>query len=152
MLLARRATLAGLLAGAALPMPLLGKAMGEAELATLTDAAAALFPLGGVPRASYRAIVSRSTGGADAAGAAAFTAAAAALAGPVDGMPARITANFALPGIQALRVATLIGLFSDLAVVRRFGYPGPSLDQGGWLEHGFGDLAWLPEPGRAFVP
>ncbi len=58
----------------------------------------------------------------------------------------KVSALLATPFGQQLRFATLVGLFADLSVTRRFGYEGPSIEQGGYLERGFDDLAWLPEP------
>lgn len=64
----------------------------------------------------------------------------------------RVAAAISSSGVQALRIATLIGLYGDLTIVRKFGYPGPSIDFGGYLEHGFGDLPWLPPPPPAWLP
>jgi hypothetical protein len=146
----RRALVAALLATAVLPLPVSAVVIPATDLVTLTAVARALFPHDAVPDATYAAIVSRTVAGA--ADATSLTMAASVLAGPPTTIAARIAASFALPGVQMLRIATLIGLYGDLAVVRSFGYPGPSINIGGYRDHGFGDLKWLPEPGRAFVP
>jgi hypothetical protein len=50
------------------------------------------------------------------------------------------------PFFVGVRMATLFGLYGNPAVVTTFGYPGPSIDFGGYLHAGFNDLKWLPEP------
>jgi hypothetical protein len=34
--------------------------------------------------------------------------------------------------------------YNDLSVTRRFGYQGPSYEEGGYLTRGFDDIDWLP--------
>ena len=70
---------------------------------------------------------------------------------PYDSRPpsqrhALIEAHFTAPGLQAYRFAVLVGLYDDLDVTRAFGYQGPSILDGGYLDRGFDDLDWLPEP------
>jgi hypothetical protein len=50
------------------------------------------------------------------------------------------------PFFVGMRMATLFGLYGNPAIVKTFGYPGPSVDFGGYLHAGFNDLKWLPEP------
>jgi hypothetical protein len=52
----------------------------------------------------------------------------------------------ATPFFQDMRATVMFGLYGDLSVTRRFGYQGPSLEEGGYLQRGFNDLNWLPEP------
>lgn len=47
---------------------------------------------------------------------------------------------------SSVRFAALIALYSDVSVVRLFGYEGPSWEQGGYLTRGYDDLSWLPNP------
>lgn len=74
-----------------------------------------------------------------------------ALGGEFQNQPAslrqdRITSQIMTPDFQAYRFAVLLGLYDDLAITNRFGYEGPSFEQFGYLERGFNDLNWLPEP------
>lgn len=46
----------------------------------------------------------------------------------------------------ALRGKTIAVLYNDERVWQAFGYEGSSWEQGGYLERGFDDLGWLPEP------
>jgi hypothetical protein len=48
---------------------------------------------------------------------------------------------------MGFRFAVLAGLYSDLSVTSRFGYQGPSLAEGGYIDRGFDALPWLPSPG-----
>ncbi len=48
---------------------------------------------------------------------------------------------------QLLRYHSMQALYSDPAVWALYGYQGESLSKGGYLQRGFNDLDWLPEPG-----
>lgn len=148
----RRAVIAMLLASAATPSAALPALLPSNATTTLIAAARALFPHAEAGDSVYARIVASVMSKASPSELEALKMAAAALAGPPGQLRERIAAAIALPGIQALRIATLIGLYSDLNIVRRFGYPGPSIDFGGYLEHGFGDLPWLPVPPPAWLP
>lgn len=49
---------------------------------------------------------------------------------------------------QTVRILTLLGLYGNPEAALKFGYEGSSFEQGGYLERGFDDLDWLPEPGQ----
>jgi hypothetical protein len=40
----------------------------------------------------------------------------------------------------------VVALYNDHEVWELLGYEGPSFDQGGYLNRGFDDLDWLPDP------
>jgi len=42
--------------------------------------------------------------------------------------------------------STVTGLYTDSEVHQILGYEGASFDQGGYINRGFNDLNWLPEP------
>ena len=50
------------------------------------------------------------------------------------------------PFFQTIRGKAVVALYNNPLVWQAFGYEGASSDQGGYLERGFDDLAWLPEP------
>ena len=50
------------------------------------------------------------------------------------------------PFFQKVRGTELVTLYSDPSVWKSLGYPGPSYRMGGYVHHGFNDLAWLPDP------
>jgi len=47
---------------------------------------------------------------------------------------------------EAVRSTTITTLYDDPEVWSLLGYEGPSYDQGGYLQRGFADLGWLPDP------
>jgi hypothetical protein len=129
--------------------------LGEAERHTLTRVARALFPHPILSDAPYRAIVETAfPPGGDAA----KLAAAAEAVGRLDagGTPwvsrpeaarkAVLAPMLGDPFFMGFRFAVLAGLYSDLSVTRRFGYEGPSFEQGGYVARGFDALPWLPSP------
>lgn len=50
------------------------------------------------------------------------------------------------PFFALVRSTAVVALYDDHEVWRLLGYEGPSFDAGGYIERGFGDLDWLPEP------
>lgn len=50
------------------------------------------------------------------------------------------------PFFEAVRAKAILILYNDSEVWELLGYEGASYEQGGYLDRGFGDLDWLPEP------
>jgi hypothetical protein len=50
------------------------------------------------------------------------------------------------PFFEKVRSTQVVALYNDKLVWRHFGYEGPSFRQGGYIDRGFDDLSWLPEP------
>ena len=48
------------------------------------------------------------------------------------------------PFFGAVRGDIVVSLYNNPLAWRHFGYEGPSFDDGGYLERGFDDIAWLP--------
>jgi hypothetical protein len=46
----------------------------------------------------------------------------------------------------AVQGTGLVAIYSDHYVWGMLGYEGPSFEKGGYIERGFDDLDWLPEP------
>jgi len=124
----------------------------DAERRTLIMAAQMLFPHPLLSEAPYRQIVVASYAQGDAAaGARAGLAQLEAGGEPWGqrseaGRRAALAAVLPAPFFQGLRFTVLIGLYANLQVTSRFGYQGPSLEEGGYLERGFDALPWLPAP------
>ncbi|MFC4943709.1 hypothetical protein [Pseudonocardia sp. GCM10023141] len=76
----------------------------------------------------------------DRLGDAPFTALDAAAAGVV----LRGVAD--TPFFRAVVDIAVVALYDDHEVWELLGYEGPSFDKGGYLNRGFNDLDWLPEP------
>ncbi len=51
------------------------------------------------------------------------------------------------PAFQALRSLGSIAFYNSAQIWPYFGYEGPSFAKGGYLNRGFDDLDWLPDPG-----
>jgi hypothetical protein len=47
---------------------------------------------------------------------------------------------------EQVRSKTILVLYNDPEVWQLLGYEGPSFEQGGYLNRGFDDLDWLPDP------
>ena len=47
---------------------------------------------------------------------------------------------------QTIRFKVIAVLYNDPMVWQAFGYEGASFDEGGYIERGFDDLGWLPQP------
>ena len=45
-----------------------------------------------------------------------------------------------------VRRTAVLNLYDDVEVWETLGYEGPSFDKGGYINRGFNDLDWLPEP------
>ncbi|GAA4523783.1 hypothetical protein GCM10023160_14370 [Brachybacterium paraconglomeratum] len=45
-----------------------------------------------------------------------------------------------------VRQTVVVSLYEDEEVWEALGYEGPSFDKGGYIERGFDDLDWLPDP------
>ncbi len=50
------------------------------------------------------------------------------------------------PFFALVRSTTVVFMYSDREVWQLLGYEGESSDKGGYLDRGFDDLDWLPEP------
>lgn len=50
------------------------------------------------------------------------------------------------PFFQLVRGTVVTSLYNDHEVWKILGYEGPSFDQGGYINRGFNDLDWLPDP------
>lgn len=50
------------------------------------------------------------------------------------------------PFLTGIVDSVVVTLYSDPEVWGLLGYEGPSFDQGGYVDRGFDDLDWLPDP------
>lgn len=50
------------------------------------------------------------------------------------------------PFFKVIRAVAVVALYNDHEVWELLGYEGPSYDKGGYINRGFNDLDWLPEP------
>ena len=47
---------------------------------------------------------------------------------------------------ELVRSTAVVEVYSDQRTWQLCGYEGPSFDQGGYINRGFNDLDWLPDP------
>jgi len=134
----------------ALPLRSFAKAeASEAPVATvLTAVAYELFPHESVALSRYQGLADTfiSTDPVDASGLVALLGGKAFLELSRLERQGRMRSTADDTRFRALRLHVLVGLYGDLEVTRRFGYQGPSLEAGGYIERGFDDIRWLPEP------
>ena len=50
------------------------------------------------------------------------------------------------PFFNTVKGKTLVSLYNNPLVWRHFGYEGEAFTKGGYINRGFNDLSWLPEP------
>lgn len=50
------------------------------------------------------------------------------------------------PYFDLVRATAVVELYDNPLVWKAFGYEGPSVHLGGYVDRGFDDLAWLPDP------
>ena len=50
---------------------------------------------------------------------------------------------------ELVRSTAVVEIYSDPRTWQLVGYEGPSFDKGGYLNRGFNDLDWLPDPEEA---
>lgn len=124
---------------------------------TLVSVARTLYPHAGLPERVYRRTVLAFDG--MAAKVPAVAQGFAEFVDAVDGATAlpfrelsesyRVNTLKALEGTAAFRLvqrSTVRFLYDDVEVWQAFGYEGASVHLGGYVNRGFNDLDWLPEP------
>jgi hypothetical protein len=56
------------------------------------------------------------------------------------------------PYFDLVRATAVVELYDNPLVWKAFGYEGPSVHLGGYIDRGFDDLDWLPDPPIALDP
>ena len=56
------------------------------------------------------------------------------------------------PFFNTVRGQCITSLYDNDMAFAHFGYPGPSWDKGGYINRGFNDLKWLPNPPASASP
>lgn len=59
---------------------------------------------------------------------------------------ARLTALEGSEFFELVRSTAVVEVYSDARTWQVCGYEGPSFDKGGYIDRGFDDLDWLPDP------
>ena len=129
--------------------------LGSLAMATIAAAARAMYPHDALPDDVYVRVGEKLAEAAREDSAAALTIGdgVSALDGP---RPfAELSADeqlAALKGIEGsdffelVRSTAVVEVYSDQRTWQLVGYEGPSFDKGGYINRGFNDLDWLPDP------
>jgi hypothetical protein len=132
--------------------------LGSQFMATITAAARTMYPHDALPDDVYRRVGEQlaEAAGADPAAAAAIADGVFALNHgqpfaelPVDEQVEVLTRIEGSDFFELVRSAAVVAVYSDQRTWRLVGYEGPSFGQGGYLNRGFNDLDWLPDPEAA---
>jgi hypothetical protein len=124
-------------------------------MATITAAARTMYPHDALPDDVYARVGDKLAEAAreDAGAAQTIEEGVAALNG---GQPfadrsaeERLEALKAIEGsdfFELVRSTAVVEVYCDQRTWQAFGYEGASFDQGGYVDRGFNDLDWLPDP------
>jgi hypothetical protein len=127
-------------------------------MATLTAAARTMYPHDALPDDVYARVGAKlaEAARADSGTARTISAGVSALNGgrPFTALSAdeRLERLREIEGsdfFELVRSTAVVEVYSDQRTWRLVGYEGPSFDQGGYLNRGFDDLDWLPDPDAA---
>jgi len=133
-------------------------ALSVEAMATVTAVARTLYPHDALPDGVYARVGEKL---ADAAGE--DSATARTIEEGCDGLnehglfvelapDARVEALRGIEGsefFELVRGTAVVEVYSDERTWRLVGYEGPSFDKGGYIDRGFNDLDWLPDPEEA---
>jgi hypothetical protein len=124
-------------------------------MATITAAARTLYPHDALPDAVYARVGDKLAEAAreDSGAAQTIEEGVSALNGgrPFADLEAdeRLEAIKAIEGsdfFELVRSTAVVEVYSDQRTWQAFGYEGPSFDKGCYIDRGFNDLDWLPDP------
>jgi hypothetical protein len=129
--------------------------------ATALRAARVMFPHDNLPDAAYDKVVSKleADAGADSGIAATLEQGIAGL--DANGRFAELDDDAQLAALSGsegsaffdlLKATSVVELYDNPLVWKAFGYEGPSTHLGGYVDRGFDDLDWLPDPPTALDP
>jgi hypothetical protein len=118
-------------------------ALSEETAQAIVRAARAMYPHDDLPDDVYRRVADKlaESSAADREAAKTIEDGAAAFADGAD-----LSAIEGSPFFELVRSTAVVEVYSDQRTWELLGYEGPSFDKGGYLERGFNDLDWLPDP------
>jgi hypothetical protein len=123
-------------------------ALSGQAVATVTAVARAMYPHDGLPDEVYARVAEKL--GEATESAAVINFGVAGLTGFTEQSPLEQTqALREIEGsefFELVRSTAVVEIYSDPRTWAAFGYEGPSFDKGGYLNRGFNDLDWLPDP------
>ena len=118
-------------------------ALSEETAQAIVRAARAMYPHDDLPDDVYRRVADKLAESAaeDAEAAKTIEDGAAALGDGGD-----LSTIEGTPFFELVRSTAVVEVYSDQRTWELLDYEGPSFDKGGYLERGFNDLDWLPDP------
>jgi len=118
-------------------------ALSEETAQAIVRAARAMYPHDALPDDVYRRVADKlaESAAGDAEAAKTIEDGAAALGDGSD-----LSSIEGTPFFELVRSTAVVEVYSDQRTWELLGYEGPSFDKGGYLERGFDDLDWLPDP------
>jgi hypothetical protein len=123
-------------------------ALSAQATATITAMARAMYPHDALPDEVYGRVSATLAEAAESAAVIRFGV--AGLAGFSEKSPLEQTqALREIEGsefFELVRSTAVVEIYSDPRTWAAFGYEGPSFDKGGYIDRGFDDLDWLPDP------
>jgi hypothetical protein len=113
----------------------------------LLRATRAIFPHDDLPDEAYLKVVDALQ--ADAASDDGVRATIEAGAGDLDGQLEPASREEGSDLFRLIHASAVVELYDNPLVWRAFGYEGPAVHLGGYVDRGFDDLDWLPDPPTA---
>jgi hypothetical protein len=116
-------------------------ALSERAAQAIVRAARAMYPHDDLPDDVYRRVAEKL-----AEAAADDRDAAETIDAGVTAFDGKLASIEGTPFFELVRSTAVVEVYSDQRTWELLGYEGPSFDRGGYLERGFDDLDWLPDP------
>jgi hypothetical protein len=125
--------------------------LSEHALETTMRVARVMFPHDRLPDIAYAKVVKALEAEAEAvaAGVAALDDPTPFLELDPEAQLAAITVAEGTAFIELVKSTAVVELYDNPLVWKAFGYEGPSVHLGGYINRGFDDLDWLPDPPTA---
>ena len=122
--------------------------LSEHALETTLRVARVMFPHDMLPDVAYAKVVKalEAEGETVAAGVAALDDPTPFLELDPEAQLAAITAAEGSAFVELVKSTAVVELYDNPLVWKAFGYEGPSVHLGGYINRGFDDLDWLPDP------
>jgi hypothetical protein len=124
-------------------------------LATITAAARTMYPHDALPDEVYARVADKLAEASDASPETARTIDEGVAALNDDRVFVELSADLQLKVLEGIedtdffelvRTTAIVEVYNDERTWRLVGYEGPSFDKGGYINRGFDDLDWLPDP------
>ncbi len=124
-------------------------------IATITAAARTMYPHDALPDAVYARVADKLVEGAEGSPETARTIEEGVAILNHDRVFAEMSADLQLKVVEGVedteffelvRSTAVVEIYTDERTWQLVGYEGPSFDKGGYIDRGFNDLDWLPDP------